>query len=114
MKENYRMIRKFPHKNVGRTSALESHGPDGKNRGTLQQLMDRYIALGKEAAREGDLVISENFFQHADHYRRLSALFAKRAPVENTTSQESALTQDPLSQNEIILLPPDLTSDSID
>lgn len=55
------------HKNV----LIESTGPEGKIRGTSQQLMEKYMTLGKEALRDKDFVLAQNFFQHADHYGRL-------------------------------------------
>lgn len=55
------------HKNV----LMESTGPEGKIRGTSQQLMEKYMTLGKEALRDKDFVLAQNFFQHADHYGRL-------------------------------------------
>jgi Domain of unknown function (DUF4167) len=31
---------------------------------------ERYVALGREAARSGDVIEAENFYQHAEHYFR--------------------------------------------
>jgi hypothetical protein len=59
--------RPFPN----RTSLIESNGPQGKIRGTPQQLLERYLALARDAVREGDSVLSEGLFQHAEHYRRI-------------------------------------------
>jgi hypothetical protein len=40
-------------------------------RGNAQQLMDKYLALGRDASAQGDRVLAENYFQHADHYYRV-------------------------------------------
>lgn len=54
-----------------RNQALESNGPDGKIRGTAQQVLDRYLALARDATSAGDPIAAEGFFQHAEHYFRL-------------------------------------------
>ena len=54
-----------------RSQTFESNGPDGKIRGTAQQVLDRYLVLGRDASSSGDPVSAEGFFQHAEHYQRL-------------------------------------------
>jgi uncharacterized protein DUF4167 len=54
-----------------RSQTFESSGPDGKIRGTAQQVLDRYLALGRDASSSGDPITAEGFFQHAEHYHRL-------------------------------------------
>lgn len=49
----------------------ESAGPEGKVRGTPQQIIDKYLALARDAQLSGDRVGSENFLQHAEHYARI-------------------------------------------
>ena len=43
----------------------------GRMRGNAQQLLDKYLAMAREAHQQGDRVAAENFFQHADHYFRV-------------------------------------------
>jgi Domain of unknown function (DUF4167) len=54
-----------------RSQTFESSGPDGKIRGTAQQVLDRYLALGRDAYSAGDPISAESFYQHAEHYHRL-------------------------------------------
>jgi hypothetical protein len=54
-----------------RSQTFESNGPDGKIRGTAQQVLDRYLALGRDAYSAGDPITAESFYQHAEHYYRL-------------------------------------------
>jgi len=54
-----------------RNQTFESNGPDGKIRGTAQQVLDRYLALGRDAYSAGDPVSAESFYQHAEHYFRM-------------------------------------------
>jgi len=49
----------------------DSTGPEGKVRGTPQQIMDKYEAFSQDAATMGDHVAAENFLQHAEHYARI-------------------------------------------
>jgi len=52
---------------------FESSGPDGKVRGTPQQIMDKYLSLARDAQTQDNRVAAESFFQHAEHYQRLLA-----------------------------------------
>jgi Domain of unknown function (DUF4167) len=54
-----------------RSQTFESSGPDGKIRGTAQQVFDRYLALARDAYSSGDPITAESFYQHAEHYHRL-------------------------------------------
>ncbi len=54
-----------------RNQTFESNGPDGKIRGTAQQVLDRYLVLGRDAFSAGDPITAESFYQHAEHYYRL-------------------------------------------
>jgi len=50
---------------------FDSNGPEGKVRGTPQQIIDKYNQLARDAALSNDRVAAENFQQHAEHYMRL-------------------------------------------
>jgi hypothetical protein len=52
---------------------FESSGPDGKVRGTPQQIIEKYNQLYRDAQLANDRVNAENFAQHAEHYTRLLA-----------------------------------------
>ncbi len=55
--------------NVNRV--FESAGPEGKVRGTPQQIMDKYLSLARDAQTQDNRVAAESFFQHAEHYQRI-------------------------------------------
>ncbi|MCW5699196.1 MAG: DUF4167 domain-containing protein [Rhodospirillales bacterium] len=55
----------------GRGQNFESAGPDGKIRGTAQQVLDRYLALARDATLAGDPITAESYFQYAEHYYRV-------------------------------------------
>jgi Domain of unknown function (DUF4167) len=51
---------------------IESNGPEGRVAGSVDQVVERYLALARDARSSGDYVAAENFLQHADHYTRLA------------------------------------------
>jgi len=50
---------------------FDSSGPEGKVRGTPQQIIEKYQMLARDAQLAGDRVAAENFQQHSEHYTRL-------------------------------------------
>ncbi|CAA7616958.1 DUF4167 domain-containing protein [Magnetospirillum sp. UT-4] len=58
------------HINV-RGQVFDSNGPEGRIRGNAHQVMEKYLALARDASSQGDRVAAENFYQHAEHYFRL-------------------------------------------
>lgn len=50
---------------------FDSSGPEGKVRGTPQQIIEKYNQLARDAQLSNDRVATENFQQHAEHYLRL-------------------------------------------
>ena len=52
---------------------FDSSGPEGKVRGTPQQIIDKYNQLARDAQLGNDRVATENFQQHAEHYTRMLA-----------------------------------------
>lgn len=50
---------------------FDSSGPEGRVRGTPQQIIDKYQSLAYDATLAGDRVNAESFFQHSEHYSRL-------------------------------------------
>ncbi|WP_270730087.1 DUF4167 domain-containing protein [Shimia sp. Alg240-R146] len=50
---------------------FDSSGPEGKVRGTPQQVIDKYNQLARDSQLGNDRVATENFQQHAEHYQRM-------------------------------------------
>lgn len=50
---------------------FDSSGPEGKVRGTPQQIIEKYNQLARDAQLANDRVAAENFQQHAEHYLRM-------------------------------------------
>ena len=43
----------------------------GKNNHNAPKLIEKYNDLAREAISKGDKILSENYFQHADHFARV-------------------------------------------
>ncbi len=68
---------------------FDSSGPEGKVRGTPQQIIDKYQVLARDAQLSNDRVAAENFQQHAEHYTRMLA----QAQREQQAEQEARRQQ---------------------
>ena len=42
-----------------------------KSNQSAEKLVEKYMSLAKEALSSGDRTLSENYFQHADHFMRI-------------------------------------------
>jgi len=67
---------------------FESAGPDGKVRGTPQQIIDKYQALARDAQLAGDRVAAESYLQHSEHYGRLLGEAQRQQVESNRVGQE--------------------------
>ena len=43
----------------------------GRNNHNASKLIEKYNNLAREALSAGDKILSENYFQHADHFKRI-------------------------------------------
>ena len=68
---------------------FDSAGPEGKVRGTPQQIIEKYQSLAHDSQLSGDRVSAENVQQHSEHYARL-LLAAQKEIAEKAAAQESA------------------------
>ena len=66
---------------------FDSSGPEGKVRGTPQQIIEKYNQLARDAQLSNDRVAAENFQQHAEHYLRLLSE-AQREQEQRREQQE--------------------------
>ena len=54
-----------------RSQTFDSSGPDVRIRGNAYQVLEKYLALARDASAAGDRIAAENFYQHAEHYYRV-------------------------------------------
>lgn len=50
---------------------FDSNGPDVRVRGNAYQVLEKYLAMARDATSAGDRIAAENYLQHAEHYYRL-------------------------------------------
>jgi hypothetical protein len=74
------------HHGGGRNQTFDSNGPGVRLRGTAHQIYEKYLTLGRDSAASGDRIMSENYFQHADHYYRI--ILANQGPLEQFSERQ--------------------------
>ena len=92
MNKNRQRGRNNNHKqrSPGRNPNFGGGGGEQRPRGNAQQLMERYLQLARDATMQGDRVLSENYFQHADHYYRvLNARFEQQNGQQNNNNNNN-------------------------
>ena len=67
---------------------FDSSGPEGKVRGTPQQIIDKYTQLTSDAHLSNDRVAAENFQQHAEHYLRMQAVAQREQDVRREQQEK--------------------------
>ena len=62
----------------------------GRNNHNASKLHEKYNNLAREALSTGDKIMSENYFQHADHFKRIlnEQEILKRARSNDTIEKE--------------------------
>ena len=59
----------------------------GRNNHNASKLIEKYNNLAREALSTGDKILSENYFQHADHFTRvLSERETQKKTIDNKSS----------------------------
>ena len=62
----------------------------GRNNHNASKLIEKYNNLAREALSTGDKILSENYFQHADHFTRiLSEREIQKKTSENKLSKDN-------------------------
>ena len=75
----------------------------GRNNHNASKLIDKYNNLAREALSTGDKILSENYFQHADHFTRVLSEqeINKRARFsENTISNKTEKLDKSIEKND--------------
>jgi hypothetical protein len=67
---------------------FDSSGPEGKVRGTPQQIIEKYQVLARDAQLSNDRVAAENFQQHAEHYTRMLAQAQREMQAEQDARRQ--------------------------
>ena len=63
----------------------------GRNNHNAAKLIEKYNNLAREALSSGDKIVSENYFQHADHFTRI---LNEQESFKKNQSEIKSVTQD--------------------
>ncbi len=72
--------------NINKNTVIDSSGPDGRQRGSVAQLNEKYTSLASDASSSDDRILAESFLQFADHYYRV-----QKEIESNIESKESKI-----------------------
>jgi hypothetical protein len=61
----------MPHMPNRGQQTFDSSGPEVRIRGNAYQVLEKYLAMARDASAAGDRIAAENFYQHAEHYYRV-------------------------------------------
>jgi hypothetical protein len=64
----------------------------GRNNHNAAKLIEKYNDLAREALANEDKILSENYFQHADHFTRVQNEQAKNRLVKNSSVSSDTVT----------------------
>ena len=80
----------------------------GRNNHNAPKLIEKYENLAREALSSGDKILSENYFQHADHFTRIlnEQEAYKKARYTSTNETNKELPEDNATEEEVILEEP--------
>ena len=107
-KNNFR--RRSGAMNSSNSNNLNNNGNMNFNRNgsmnnihNVEKTMQKYQQLAKDAQSNGDLVLSQNYLQHADHYlRRFNELNERREnSIEKSIPEEKTLSNEEIQKSEI-------------
>ena len=81
----------------------------GRNNHNAPKLIEKYENLAREALSNGDKILSENYFQHADHFTRIlnEQEAYKNARFASTNEINKELPEDNVTEEEIIVEEPE-------
>ena len=88
--------------NLNKNTVIDSAGPDGRQRGSVSQLNEKYTSLASDAASSDDRILAESFLQFADHYYRLQKEIEINNEAKDTRiKNESQSNEEVVSEAEI-------------
>ncbi len=81
--------------NFSNNESFQRKAP-GRNNHNASKLIEKYSNLAREALSSGDKILSENYFQHADHFTRILSEqenFKKSKNLESNLEQNKKTTE---------------------
>ena len=75
----------------------DSNGPEVRVRGSAQTVADKYLQLAGDAQSQGDRIMTESYFQYAEHYLRIVA--ANQALVSQKQAEKDKVAEEQAARN---------------
>ena len=79
------------HSYAGNTN-FQRRSP-GRNNQNASQLIEKYTDLAREALSNGDKILSENYFQHVDHFLRITNEKNSGQIIENSQKNKKTVSE---------------------
>ena len=79
------------HSYAGNTN-FQRRSP-GRNNQNASQLIEKYTDLAREALSNGDKILSENYFQHVDHFLRIINEKNNGQIIENSQKNKKTVSE---------------------
>ena len=79
------------HSYAGNTN-FQRRSP-GRNNQNASQLIEKYTDLAREALSNGDKILSENYFQHVDHFLRITNEKNNDQIIENSQKNKKTVSE---------------------
>ena len=73
-----------------------------RNINNISKLVEKYNNLAREALSSGDKILSENYFQHADHFTRIlgeQEFLKKKIKTETNMNSEQNINREKISKD---------------
>ena len=95
---NYRKRTSNGHKSHGDLNSTSEfrYRNAGRNNQNAAKLVDKYNNLAREALSSGDKILSENYFQHADHFSRILSI----QEINKLSNENNVIKQNFVKNNE--------------
>ena len=86
------------HKSMADFSTNFNYRPRNqwKNNQNASKLIEKYTSLAREALSNGDKILSESYFQHADHFVRI--LSQKEIIKDNASNEKEKIQKEELEE----------------
>ena len=92
--------RSHSHRPHSSNNGGENRRSDVKVGGNAKQQLDKYKSLARDAAQSGDYALSENYFQHADHYHRILNERQEKSSLHNDNKNHSKHPNNKVKNND--------------
>ena len=93
---------KFNNNSFSSNDSFKRKSP-GRNNHNASKLIEKYSNLAREALSNGDKILSENYFQHADHFTRIANEQSSLKKINETEKISETSNQEKILNKQSIL-----------